>query len=144
MLSAQPVEQNPALGIPTGTERVSNGFPTIPMAPGEVSGPRAPVPGLLLYGASWQVWAERFDRDATDLFTVQDEITELVVGALEPELGFVERRRVRLAPPKSLDAWGHHQRDLDHMYRRTEEHDALAAQDIRRQLLWPVSRCLFR
>jgi adenylate cyclase len=32
------------------------------------------------------VWAERYDRDLADIFTVQDEITERVVAAIEPEL----------------------------------------------------------
>jgi TolB-like protein len=79
-----------------------------------------------------QVWAERFDRGAEDVFAVQDEITELVVGALEPELGFVERRRIRLALPESLDAWGHYQQGLAYMYQRTVEGDALAEPEFRR------------
>src|SRR4051794_12515727 len=32
------------------------------------------------------VWAERYDRDLADIFAVQDEITERVVAAIEPEL----------------------------------------------------------
>src|SRR5262249_38317076 len=32
------------------------------------------------------IMAERFDRDLTDLFELQDEITRMIAGALEPEL----------------------------------------------------------
>jgi adenylate cyclase len=32
------------------------------------------------------LWAERYDRDIADIFAVQDEITEQVAGAIEPEL----------------------------------------------------------
>lgn len=32
------------------------------------------------------IWAERYDRQVTDIFAVQDEITERVAGAIEPEL----------------------------------------------------------
>jgi len=32
------------------------------------------------------IWAERYDRDLTDVFAVQDEITSRVVSAIEPAL----------------------------------------------------------
>jgi len=51
------------------------------------------------------VWAERYDRDLSDIFAVQDEITERVVAAIEPELYAVENTRSQRKPPESLDAW---------------------------------------
>src|SRR5438046_2820641 len=51
------------------------------------------------------VWAERYDRDVADLFAVQDEITERVVAAIEPELYAAENIRSQRKPPESLDAW---------------------------------------
>src|SRR5204862_2387358 len=33
-----------------------------------------------------QLWAERNDRELTDVFAVQDEITEAIVAAIEPQL----------------------------------------------------------
>jgi TolB-like protein/Tfp pilus assembly protein PilF len=62
------------------------------------------------------LWAERYDRDIKDIFALQDEITETVVGAVEPELGAVERERARRKPPGSLDAWDSYQRGLWHFY----------------------------
>jgi adenylate cyclase len=32
------------------------------------------------------IWAERYDRNLTDIFALQDEISEAVAGAIEPEL----------------------------------------------------------
>jgi adenylate cyclase len=32
------------------------------------------------------VWASRFDRDLTDIFAVQDELTQEIVGALKLKL----------------------------------------------------------
>ena len=32
------------------------------------------------------LWAERYDRDLADVFAVQDEITEAIVAAIEPQL----------------------------------------------------------
>jgi len=51
------------------------------------------------------VWAERYDRDLADIFAVQDEITERVVAAIEPELYAAEQVRSQSKPPESLDAW---------------------------------------
>ena len=52
-----------------------------------------------------QLWAERYDRDIADIFAVQDEITERVVSAIEPELYAAENVRSQSKPPDSLDAW---------------------------------------
>src|SRR6516164_5553013 len=43
--------------------------------------------------------AERFDRDLTDLFELQDEITRIIAGALESELLKFERNRAAVASP---------------------------------------------
>jgi adenylate cyclase len=72
------------------------------------------------------LWAERYDRELEDIFALQDEITEAIVGALEPELGAAERDRARRKPPSSLDAWGCYQRGLWHVYRFRKE-DTLEA-----------------
>ncbi|MEJ1158189.1 adenylate/guanylate cyclase domain-containing protein [Prosthecomicrobium sp. N25] len=50
------------------------------------------------------IWAERYDRDMGDLFALQDEITEAVAGAIEPELLKKEGQR-GADRPRSLTAW---------------------------------------
>jgi TolB-like protein/class 3 adenylate cyclase len=51
------------------------------------------------------VWAERYDRELADIFVVQDEITEQVVGTIEPQLYAAEHFRSQRKPPENLDAW---------------------------------------
>ena len=60
------------------------------------------------------VWAGRYDRDISDVFAVQDEITASVAGAIEPALADAEQQRVLRKPPKSLDAWEAYQRGVWH------------------------------
>jgi TolB-like protein/Tfp pilus assembly protein PilF len=50
------------------------------------------------------VWAERYDRELADIFAVQDEITERVVAAIEPQLYAAEHLRSQRKSPESLDA----------------------------------------
>ena len=52
------------------------------------------------------IWAERYDREMADIFAVQDEITQSVVAAIEPQLHAAENLRIQGRPPESLDAWG--------------------------------------
>jgi len=51
------------------------------------------------------VWAERYDRDLVDIFSLQDEITERVAGAIEPELLKIESGRAATCSATSLNAW---------------------------------------
>ena len=67
------------------------------------------------------IWAERFDREFTDIFAVQDEITAAIVGQLEPELGRAEYERVKAEQPQSLDAWGLYHRGTILVHRRTRD-----------------------
>lgn len=52
------------------------------------------------------VWAEKYDRELQDIFAVQDDITEHVVAAVEPQLYAEEGFRASSKPPDSIDAWG--------------------------------------
>src|SRR5262249_15633621 len=72
-------------------------------------------------------WAERYDRAVADVFAVQDEITDAIVGAIEPELYAAENFRARRKSPESLDVWGLVMRALSHYWRMTRE-DIIAAQ----------------
>lgn len=62
------------------------------------------------------LWAERHDRSLTDIFEVQDEITQGVVAALEPTLKKAEIERVRRKRPDDLGAYDFYLRALQHMY----------------------------
>ena len=72
------------------------------------------------------VWADRYDRNLGDIFALQDEITETLIAAIEPELSNAERQRAIRKPPGTLDAWTWFQRGLWHHYRFTREDNAEA------------------
>jgi len=67
------------------------------------------------------VWAERYDRSLVDIFELQDEMTQTIVGAVEPELSAAERERAVRKPPESLDAWEVYQRGLWHLWSFTKD-----------------------
>ncbi|MCZ6772829.1 MAG: winged helix-turn-helix domain-containing protein [Proteobacteria bacterium] len=56
------------------------------------------------------IWAERYDRELEDIFEVQDDITQTVVGAIEPEMAEAERERAKSKPSENLAAWDLYQR----------------------------------
>jgi len=72
------------------------------------------------------VWAERYDRDLTDIFALQDEITQAVTIAITPAIADAEQRRAIRKPPGNLDAWAAYQRGLWHFSKGTADNVALA------------------
>jgi TolB-like protein/cytochrome c-type biogenesis protein CcmH/NrfG len=73
------------------------------------------------------IWAEHYDRELIDVFAVQDEITDAIVAAIEPQIYAAENFRSRRKPPNSVDAWDLVMRALSHHWRVTRP-DSLAAQ----------------
>ena len=67
------------------------------------------------------IWAERYDRGLADVFAVQDEITEAIVAAIEPQLYAAENFRARRKAPDSMDAWDLVMRALSHYWRVTRQ-----------------------
>ncbi|MGY4310700.1 adenylate/guanylate cyclase domain-containing protein [Bradyrhizobium sp. JR3.5] len=72
------------------------------------------------------IWAERYDRDLSDIFAVQDEITASVAGVIEPALAEAEQQRVLRKPPERLDAWEAYQRGLWHFNKYRPEENQTA------------------
>jgi adenylate cyclase len=60
---------------------------------------------LVATSTGHQVWAERYEREITDIFVLQDEITERIVASIEPELHRAEQNRIARKSPESLDVW---------------------------------------
>lgn len=67
------------------------------------------------------VWAERYDRAFGDLFLLQDEIVECVVGAIEPEMLRTETARASRKGPESLTAWDLILRGMWHFHKISPE-----------------------
>jgi len=72
------------------------------------------------------IWAERYDRELADVFAVQDEITEAIVAAIEPQLYAAENFRAQRKPPNSMDAWDLVMRALSHYWRVTRQDNMVA------------------
>nr|WP_283949878.1 winged helix-turn-helix domain-containing tetratricopeptide repeat protein [Limobrevibacterium gyesilva] len=72
------------------------------------------------------IWAERYDRDLADVFAVQDEITEAIVAAIEPQLYAAENFRAQRKPPNSMGAWDLVMRALSHYWRVTRQDNVVA------------------
>src|SRR6187397_2908085 len=72
------------------------------------------------------LWAERYDRALADVFAVQDEITEAIVAAIEPQLYVAENFRAQRKAPDSMDAWDLVMRALSHYWRVTRQDHVVA------------------
>ena len=72
------------------------------------------------------VWAARFDRDLTDVFALQDEITSNVVTALHVRLVEGEQARVWQRSTENLSAWECLMQGLPLFRRFTREDNARA------------------
>ncbi|MBZ9767059.1 adenylate/guanylate cyclase domain-containing protein [Mesorhizobium sp. CA6] len=94
------------------------------------SGNRVRITAQLIDATSGgHLWAERFDRDLTDIFAVQDDVTQQIVGALA--LNLTEGDRQRLAPehPRDMEAYDRFMRGRELWYRLTKETN-VAARDL--------------
>ncbi len=99
------------------------------------SGRRVRVTAQLIQAdTGHHIMAERYDRDLTDLFELQDEITHAIAGAIEPEILKFERDRIAERPQRSEDAYELYQRGVWHHYRNTKEDNIEAQAFFRRAL----------
>jgi TolB-like protein len=77
------------------------------------------------------IWSERYDRELTDIFALQDEITEKVAGAIEPQLVAAEGLRAEKRSTDDLDAWDLVARALLHFWKQTSDDSATAISILR-------------
>jgi adenylate cyclase len=69
------------------------------------AGNRIRVTGQLIDSLSGtHIWADRFDRDLTDIFAVQDELTREIIGALRLKLTDSEKARVGSGGTQNVEA----------------------------------------
>ena len=69
------------------------------------SGNRVRVTAQLIDGSTGgHLWAERYDRDLTDIFELQDDVTRQIVGALKVTLTDAEKSRIVGGGTKSIEA----------------------------------------
>src|SRR6202521_2781761 len=58
------------------------------------------------------LWADRFDGGLEDIFSLQDQVTASVVGAIAPKLEQAEIERAKRKPTESLDAYDYYLRGI--------------------------------
>jgi adenylate cyclase len=68
------------------------------------------------------VWAERFDRDLTDIFAIQDEITEAIVEQLKIKLPLQEKKSIERAPTDNVEAYTYYLRGRDFLHRTSKRY----------------------
>jgi len=68
-----------------------------------------------------QLWSGRYDREITDIFDLQDEITVAIAGSVGPALLQSERDQAIRRPPRNLDAWECVYRSMWHLFQYSRE-----------------------
>ena len=94
------------------------------------AGPRMRITAQLIDAAAGShIWAERFDRELTDIFAVQDEITQTIVTSLVGRIEDADRRRALHKSIGDLSAY-----DLllrgKHRVKQGSQEDVLGAREI--------------
>ncbi len=85
-------------------------------------GNKVRITGQLIDATSGtHIWAERFEGPLDDIFELQDQVAESVVGAIAPQLERAEIERAKCKPTESLDAYDHYLRGMAKLHSGTRE-----------------------
>src|SRR5438876_4151752 len=91
------------------------------------AGARVRVTGQLINGKdNGHVWADRYDRDLTDIFAIQDEITHAIVEQLKVKLLPQEKKSIGQVPTENVEAYTYYLRGRDFLHRRSKHYLQLA------------------
>src|SRR6266850_4414983 len=72
------------------------------------------------------LWADRFDRDLTGIFAIQDEITHAIVDQLKIKLLPREKKSIAQMPTESVEAYTYYLRGRDFLHRYSKRYFELA------------------
>jgi adenylate cyclase len=90
-------------------------------------GQRVRVTAQLIDGKDgMHLWADRYDRDLTDIFAIQDEITETIVDQLKVRLLPEEKRTKAQPPTDNVEAYTYYLKGREFFHRRTKSSLQLA------------------
>ena len=91
------------------------------------AGARVRVTGQLIDATDGgHVWADRYDRDLTDIFAIQDEITHAIVEQLKVKLLPQEQRSIAKAPTDNVEAYTYYLRGRQFLHRHSKSYYQLA------------------
>ncbi|MBW9116066.1 winged helix-turn-helix domain-containing protein [Rhizobium cauense] len=86
------------------------------------SGNKVRITGQLIDATTaTHLWAERFEGTLDDIFELQDQIAESVVGAIAPQLERAEIERAKRKPTERLDAYDYYLRGTAKLHSGTRE-----------------------
>ena len=85
------------------------------------SGNRIRITTQLINAADgYHIWSEVYDRDLTDVFAVQDEITGIIVNRLKENLSTIQRRKIVVKPAtKNVTAYTYYLKGLHYWNKLT-------------------------
>ena len=72
------------------------------------------------------LWADRFDRELTDIFAIQDEITHAIVEQLKIKLQPQEKKSIGHARTDNVEAYTYYLRGRDFLHRHSKSYYELA------------------
>ena len=88
------------------------------------SGNRVRITAQLIDAATGgHLWAERYDRDLTDLFAVQDDVTRRIVDALKVTLSAAEKARLATSEACNVEAYDYFMRGREFLYGENKSRD---------------------
>ena len=91
------------------------------------AGARVRVTAQLINGEnSAHVWADRYDRDLTDIFAIQDEITHAIVEQLKVKLLPQEKKSIAQTPTDNVEAYTYYLRGRQFLHRHSKFYYQLA------------------
>jgi adenylate cyclase len=91
------------------------------------AGSRVRITGQLIDGKDGShLWAERYDRELTDIFAIQDEITHGIVDQLKIKLLPAEKKALDTWPTESIEAYTYYLRGRQFAHTCTKSYLLLA------------------
>ena len=91
------------------------------------AGDRVRITAQLIEAAKGNhIWAERYDRELTDVFKIQDDVTKCIVAAIPGRLLDADLARIKRKPLADLVAYDYTIRGKIHHHRGTKEDNAEA------------------
>ena len=76
---------------------------------------------LINAGSDVHVWAETYDREMKDIFTIQTEVATIIAQELKAKLSPKEEKLLQKQPTHSLDAYDYYLNGRNYYYRLTKD-----------------------
>jgi len=89
---------------------------------------------LIDAGEGFNLWAERYDRELTEVFQLQEEIAKSIASALKIQLSDQDEEKMALKYTSNLDAYDQYLKGRNYFYKYTKQDLLIAVQMFKRAL----------